>query len=241
MAILTEINQNLTEHNRLNDSLIEVDTIRVTFHKNTKIKTATKLELLNEIVSLHGCKWQKISKDENLYKLIHNKYRFNEKLQLTNIYMLDGFNIFYANTTANDRHKAQLEIFGLKQYHKDQPPFELINEILSVVNNVTSIDLCFDYALFNLKNLNGIYKLKPYRNTFYINETGLSSLSKICIYDKAIKNNLPNPLYRIEATAQIRDLNIRNRAINPLSKKERFSLQFNQALNDFQDIIRLIK
>lgn len=61
--------------------------------------------------------------------------------------------IFYATlkNAGNEPQKALFEVYGLRQYNKTPPPKELITELLGVINNVSSLDLCFDKdSPFNL-------------------------------------------------------------------------------------------
>ena len=124
-----------------------------------------------------------------------------------------------------------IEFYGLKQYHKPAPPFDLVAELLGAVNNVSSIDLCFDRAKpFNLD----AFEIVQYGNTAYLKQN-LGVLERVYFYDKALKNNLNLPLYRAEATAPIIDLN--KPALLP--RAERLELQLRQAVRDFSQIIEL--
>lgn len=103
--------------------------------------------------------------------------------------------------------------------------------LLGAVNNVSSVDLCFDKAKpFNLD----AFEIVEAGSTAYV-KTELMALERVYFYDKAKKNNLNFPLYRAEATALIVDLN--KPALLP--RAERLELQLRQAVRDFSQIIDL--
>lgn len=161
---------------------------------------------------------------------IANRYEFRG-LKITDLYRLEDMSIFFATTKSpnNCRQRAVIEFYGLKQYHKPAPPFDLITELLNAVNNVSSVDLCFDRPEpFCLD----AFEIMRIGNTAYV-KTELSVLERVYFYDKALKNNLNLPLYRAEATAPIIDLN--KPALLPRHK--RLELQLRQAASDFSKII----
>ncbi len=97
-------------------------------------------------------------------------------------------------------------IFGLKQYHKEPPPHHLVAKIVTILKDVSQIDLCFDISHApNIEALSKTFDLHRYKqsDTFYINQTGVLMLDRVTIYNKALKNALGYPLWRIEATMSI--------------------------------------
>ena len=235
MEILPQITQILAE-----TPSMAIDTIRASFLKNRVTrKHYTKIELLKSIAKAHGLKWRKMQdtkeiKISNRYEFqglkISNRYEF-QGLKITELYELENLSIFYAATKAPNecRQRAVIEFYGLKQYHKPAPPFDLVAELLGAVNNVSSIDLCFDRPEpFNLD----AFEITQIGDTTYL-KTGLTALERVYFYDKAKKNNLNLPLYRAEATAPIIDLN--KPALLP--RAERLELQLRQAVRDFSQII----
>lgn len=226
MEILPYINQILAE-----TSNIHIDTIRASFFKNRVTKKHhTKIELLKSIAKNHGLKWRKMQDAKEIK--IAGRYEFRG-LKITDFYELEDLSIFYATTKApNDcRHKAVIEFYGLRQYHKPAPPLDLIAELLDAINNVSSIDLCYDsHTPFNLD----AFKIIRYGSTAYV-KAEFGVLQRIYFYDKALKNDLGFSLYRAEATAPIIDLN--KSALLP--KTERLELQLRQAVSDFKDILKL--
>ena len=226
MEILPQITQILAE-----TPSIAIDTIRASFLKNRITrKHYTKIELLKSIAKAHGLKWRKMQDTKEIK--ISNRYEFRG-LKITELYELENLSIFYATTKAPSecRQRAVIEFYGLKQYHKPAPPFDLVAELLGAVNNVSSIDLCFDRPEpFNLDAFDKI----QIGDTTYL-KTGLTALERVYFYDKAKKNNLNLPLYRAEATAPIIDLN--KPALLP--RAERLELQLRQAVRDFSQIIDL--
>ena len=224
MEILSQINQILAKTPN-----IAIDTIRASFLKNRITrKHYTKIELLKSIAKAHGLKWRKMQDTKEIK--ISNRYEFRG-LKITELYELENLSIFYATTKAPNecRQRAVIEFYGLKQYHKPAPPFDLVAELLSAVNNVSSIDLCFDRPEpFNLD----VFDKIQIGDTTYL-KTELTALERVYFYDKAKKNNLNLPLYRAEATAPIIDLN--KPALLP--RAERLELQLRQAVRDFSQII----
>nr|WP_315017283.1 aspartate carbamoyltransferase [uncultured Campylobacter sp.] len=224
MEILPQITQILAE-----TPSIAIDTIRASFLKNRITrKHYTKIELLKSIAKTHGLKWRKMQDTKEIK--ISNRYEFRG-LKITELYELENLSIFYAATKAPNecRQRAVIEFYGLKQYHKPAPPFDLVAELLGAVNNVSSVDLCFDRPEpFNLD----AFDKAQIGDTTYL-KMGLTALERVYFYDKAKKNNLNLPLYRAEATAPIVDLN--KPALLP--RAERLELQLCQAVRDFSQII----
>ena len=224
MEILPQITQILAE-----TPSIAIDTIRASFLKNRITrKHYTKIELLKSIAKTHGLKWRKMQDTKEIKISIRYEFR---GLKITELYELENLSIFYATTKAPNecRQRAVIEFYGLKQYHKPAPPFDLVAELLGAVNNVSSIDLCFDRPEpFNLD----VFDKIQIGDTTYL-KTELTALERVYFYDKAKKNNLNLPLYRAEATAPIIDLN--KPALLP--RAERLELQLHQAVCDFSQII----
>jgi hypothetical protein len=140
--------------------------------------------------------------------------------------------IFYATlkSSGNEPQKALFEVYGLRQYNKTPPPKELIAELLSVINNVSSLDLCFDKdSPFNLDPF--CDEVYYHSDTTYLNNNEV--LSRVYFYDKAKKNNLNLSIYRAEAVATIAPKN----KGNPLPLKARLNLQLPHALNEFKSIL----
>jgi len=134
MNILTELENFINEFNQLNDEDFCIDSIRIEFSKQYK------LERLKEVG-----KWVKIDKN-NQTILAKLKKRLTDN-EITSAHRLENYNIYYYNkrdTQSNKYRKAELVIFGMKQYHKDPPPRELISKILSILKDVTNIDICLD-------------------------------------------------------------------------------------------------
>ncbi|MGG7048925.1 MULTISPECIES: aspartate carbamoyltransferase [unclassified Campylobacter] len=222
---------------------LKIDTIRATFYKNTIThKTKTKLSVLNKIAKKHGKRWQKLDKESKKALKISNRHEF-KNLEIINIYALSDSSIFYATTKAdnNDKQKAMIEFYGLSQYDKEPPPKGLINELLQAVNNITSVDLCFDSQTpFNINAIKELYSVTEYGNyakTYYINQAELQTLQRCYFYDKGKKDILGTPLYRVEATANIYDYSTSNNFL--ITQKERLTLQLNESIKELSHIISL--
>lgn len=116
--------------------------------------------------------------------------------EVTSAWRLDKHNIYYYNKQDKPKYrKAELVIFGMKQYHQP-PPRELISKILSIIKDISNVDICLDLPYKpNLAKLDKLFTLKPYitnhgvvTDTSYINDTGIPMIDKITIYNKAQKN-----------------------------------------------------
>ncbi len=108
-------------------------------------------------------------------------------------------------------------IFGMKQYHKDPPPRELIKNLLNMLVYGTSkvsvnIDVCSDTDIKpHIQKLKQYFILKQYvepktktpTETYYINNPNITMLEKLVIYNKRIKNNPSFNVWRIEALIHI--------------------------------------
>ena len=201
MNILRELENFINEFNLNNDEDFAIDTIRIDFSKQHK------KENLEELGN-----WKKINKNDK--KIMAKLKRRLTADEVTSAYQLEDFNIYYYNSNKDKpRYRiATMVIFGMKQYHKEPPPGNIVTKILSILKNITNIDLCFDMKqkpnielLKNHFDLKRYFdkEIKAYTDTYYINDTGVLMIDKITIYNKAIKNNLEGILFRIEATISI--------------------------------------
>lgn len=206
MNVLTELYNFINEFNQNNNEDFEIDTIRIEFSKQYKKQQLDKLG-----------NWKKINKND---KRIMDKLK--KRLvadELTSAYQLEKQNIYYYNSNSDKPkyRKAIMVIFGMKQYHKEPPPQNILANIISILKNITNIDLCLDIKQKpNLQALSGVYELKQYydkknkvlTDTYYINETNILMIDKIIIYNKALKNSLKGILWRIEATLVIPNIKV---------------------------------
>lgn len=212
MNILQNLEDYIKEFNKNSSVDFEIDTIRITFSKQHKKEHLDNLGV-----------WRKInSKDKTI--LAKLKKRLSED-EVTSAYQLEKHNIYYYNSN-KDKPKyrlATMVIFGLKQYHKEPPPHQIVSKIISILKDVTQIDLCFDMKQKPLlENLRRFFYLKryfdktikAYTDTYYINDTNILMLDKVTIYNKAIKNSLGYPLWRIEATISIPNIKVLSLPLN---------------------------
>ena len=203
MNIIQELEAFLHEFNSSNNEDFNIDSIRVEFSKQHKLKELEKLGV-----------WCKVEKNSSLLSKLKKRLQKNE---ITSAWRLEKENIYYYNMQdAPQYRKAVLVIFGMKQYHKEPPLKELITKIFMIMKNVSNIDICFDMIdKPNFEALNEQFQFTPYitnkgvlTNTRYINTTDIPMIEKITIYDKAFKNNLSSPLWRIEAKILIPNVNV---------------------------------
>lgn len=201
MNTLQELENFINEFNVNNDEDFSIDTVRIDFSKQHK------KENLEQLGS-----WKKINKnDKKIMAKLKKRLTLDE---VTSAYQLENYNIYYYNSN-KDKPKyriATMVIFGMKQYHKSRPPQNIISKIISILKNISNIDLCFDMKqkpnielLKNQFDLKRYYdkKIKAFTDTYYINDTNILMIDKITIYNKAIKNNLEGILWRIESTISI--------------------------------------
>lgn len=198
MNILDVVEAYINEFNQENDEDFKIDSIRVEFQKQHKLEALKGLG-----------QWSKLQNNSNiLHKL--KKRLLDDKV--TSVWRLGEYDIYYYNIQDAPKYRrATLVIFGMKQYHKDTPPKELISNILTILKDISNIDVCLDLPYRpNVYELARYFKLTPYitnkgvvTDTRYINDTGNPMIEKIIIYDKAYKNNLSYTLWRIEAKMNI--------------------------------------
>ena len=195
MNILQELEQFISEFNQDNQEDFNIDSIRVEFQKQHK------QDDLKEMGS-----WSKIKKNSPLLSKLKKRLTDNE---ITSVWRFEKENIYYYNMQDAPKYRrATLVIFGMKQYHKEAPPRDLISKVLKSVSNV---DICIDLPYKpNMEALSKYFTLTPFitsdgviTDTSYINDTGILMLDKITIYNKAHKNSLKGILWRIEAKISI--------------------------------------
>ncbi|WP_419234086.1 hypothetical protein [Aliarcobacter cryaerophilus] len=198
--VLKDLEDYIKDFNDNNDLKLSYDTIRIDFSKQHKL---TKIKALGN--------WKKISKsNRTIFSSLRKKIIDDE---VTSVYQLENYNIFYYNSNKDKpRYRlATMVIFGLKQYHKEPTPHHIIENLLSILKNITSLDLCCDMKQKpNIDNLKGKFRTRQYltkekvkTDTHYINNTNILMLDRVCIYNKAKKNDLKGRLHRIEATISI--------------------------------------
>lgn len=211
--VLKELEDFINEFNHNKDEDFDIDSIRIEFNKSS-----SRLAELNELGT-----WSKVNKnDKQIMKHITSGYR---DIKVTSVRKLDKLNIYYYNLPDPPKYrKSVMVIFGLKQYHKDPPPRDIINSIISIMKNISNIDVCKDVNFKpNLKELRSKFTLKRFiipkskilTNTYYINDTkDITKLfNKVVIYDKAEKNNLTGTLWRMEANISISNMKDKESAL----------------------------
>lgn len=208
MSIIHDFNDVINSLNKNTKLNLAIDTIRCNFYKNgiARNLNTNKINALKTVAENYGYKWRKLNKNNDDFIKIYKRYHYDKKLDLTNIYTLTDnekiLPIYYANTTNGNRHKSRLEIYALKQYDREKPDYEFINKLLSIVNTITSIDLCFDFKEpLNTDKLKEIFNFREYGETnptVYFDLELYDLVQRFYIYDKQLKNNLKYPLYRIE-------------------------------------------
>ncbi|MFW2555254.1 hypothetical protein [Aliarcobacter butzleri] len=195
MNVLKELENCINEFNKNNQIEFSIDTIRIDFKKQYKLSKLKELGV-----------WKKINKKDK--RIMDKLKRRLVDDEVTSAYQLENYNIYFYNSN-KDKPKyriATMVIFGLKQYHKKPTPHQIVSNIISILKNISNIDLCFDMKIKpNLTKLNNYFNLQRYKleDTYYINQTNILMLDKITIYNKAIKNKLKDTLWRLEALISI--------------------------------------
>jgi len=225
MSILTELEIFINEASNIYEEF-NIDTIRVEYSKQHK---KSKLDDLG--------RWKKINANDR--KILEQLKKNLTVDKVTSAYQLDNHNIYYYNSSTPPKYnKATMVIFGLKQYHKEPPPRELIDNILNILTFGTSklninIDVCIDLSDEpKLDKLRCYYNVVPcvikgYKtDTSYINKPNITMVEKIVFYNKQFKNDLDFPLWRVEAKIEI---------------PNRKNLSLAYPLYEFEGIIELIK
>ena len=202
MNILEELENFISEFNQNNDVDFAIDSIRVEFSKQYKLKP---LQELGE--------WKKLTKNSNILAKLKRRLTADE---VTTVWRLDKHNIYYYNKRDETKkyRKAIMVIFGLKQYDREPPPRALVSKILSILKDVSNIDLCLDVPYQpNLKKLKRHYILDQYTtpkgvktDTHYINNPRIMGIEKVTIYNKGFKNALNCILWRFEAKILIHNI-----------------------------------
>lgn len=195
MKILQEIENLIKEFNQNHNEDFAIDSIRIEFSKEYKL---SKLQELG--------KWSKLEKNSNILSKLKKRLAADE---VTSAYRLENHNIYYYNKKdpAKKYRKAEMVIFGLKQYDKEPPPKQLVEKIFTILKSVSSLDICLDIPNKpNFTALGRYFTLTHYitregalTDTHYINDTGIPLIERVVIYNKAFKNRLRGILWRIEA------------------------------------------
>ena len=223
MNILQELEDFIKDFNQDNDEDFEIDSIRVEFQKQYKQEALKKLG-----------KWIKVKKNSNILAKLKKRLTDDE---ITSAYRLEKHNIYYYNMQDAPKYRrATLVIFGMKQYHKAPPPRELIIKVLSVLKNVSNLDICLDLPYKpNLEALSKDFIFNPYvtsdgiiTDTRYINDTGIPMIDKITIYNKAFKNKLDYILWRIEAKISIPNFKVLAMPLHELKEITDLSRGYNR-------------
>lgn len=191
MDILREVKEFIREFNEANNVNFKIDSIRIDFSKEYKLPALNKMG-----------EWVKIGGNSPLIGRLRKRLDYN---QITTAYRLKSHDIYYFNfQDAPKYRKARLVIFGLAQYHKTPTPSHIVKRILDILKDVREIDICLDMPTQpNFLELANLFELKLFKTSCYINNTHIPMINRILFYDKALKNNLSSPLWRMEAVITI--------------------------------------
>lgn len=189
--LLQEIENYLSEFNKAHGLDLAIDTIRIEFSKQHKKDALDRLG-----------RWRKITPNSNISSKLKKRLNDNE---ITSAYQLDKENIYYFNSSTPPKYRrAIMVIFGMKQYTSSVPSNHTVKSILNILKDVSEIDVCFDTPIPpSLDELQKRFNLTHYKDSVYINTPNIQMIEKVIIYNKALKNGLNVPLWRIEFTVTI--------------------------------------
>ena len=202
-AEVLEIAQNIGYRNVGNISLnLGIDSIRATPLKSTIKKVVAKLNWTLEKVQSHT-KISAHAKRKTASKEITSLWRLMTKSGFGNI-LLETPNEL---NQSSDHKKYKLTIFGLSQPNKPLSNATL-DELHSLLKRleVIELDICIDSSnALNLEGLSTFGVIDTHYTTSYLHTPrGLSYITKLCYYNKQAKDNLLEPLYRLELTCKTR-------------------------------------
>jgi hypothetical protein len=185
--ILQEIENYLNDFNNTHGRDLAIDTIRIQFNKEHKLK---HLKCLGN--------WHEVTPSSNISSKLKKRLKEDE---ITSAFQFEKENIYYFNSNA-DRPRyniAVMVIFGMKQYTSSPPSTHTVKSILSILKDVSELDVCFDTPIPpSLDELAKRFTLTHYKDSVYINVPNIQMIEKVIIYNKALKNGLDAPLWRIE-------------------------------------------
>lgn len=176
---------------------ISIDTLRSSVYKRTLFDYVSKRGFEVENIKSHS----KIS--ANAKKLLWTKQATGLKQiiipRFKNIITTTPHRL---NQESNYK-KTNLTAYGLSQ-HKKTLHVEAKKELVQIFNKfgVTSFDLSIDSSTpLDTSLLQNFGETANKYSTIYVNKPhSLRYITKMCYYDKAQKDNLPYPLYRLELT-----------------------------------------
>lgn len=191
--LLQEIENYLSEFNKVHGLDLAIDTIRIDFQKQHKKRALYELGT-----------WHKITLSSNISAKVKKRLLEDE---ITSAYQLNKENIYYFNKKDPIKKKYRhsvMVIFGMKQYTSSAPSNHTVKSILNILKDISEIDVCFDTPIPpSLDELQKQFNLTHYKDSVYINTPNIQMIEKVIIYNKAIKNGLNTPLWRIEFTVTI--------------------------------------
>ena len=204
--ILQEIENYLNDFNQDHGTDFAIDTIRIEFSKQHKKEA---LDILGN--------WHKVTPSSNISAKLKKRLKDDE---ITSAYQLDKENVYYFNSSTPPKYRrAIMVIFGMKQYTSSAPSIHTIKSILSTLKDVSELDVCYDTPTPpTLDELAKRFNLTHYKDSVYINTPNIQMIEKVIIYNKALKNGLDAPLWRIEFKVTI--ANVRHIALPLHDMKE---------------------
>ena len=198
-----ETAQNRGYRNVGNNSLnLGIDSIRSTPLKSTIKNIATQTGWKLEKVKSHS-KISAHAKKKTISKDVTSLWQLITKTGFGNI-LLETPNEL---NKSSEYKKYKLTIFGLSQPNKilDYATIDELQHLLKRLE-IEEIDVCIDSPKpLNMEAFKLFGTLDTHYSTMYLHKPrGLSYIAKVCYYNKQCKDNLSNPLYRLELTCKTR-------------------------------------
>ncbi len=189
--ILDQIQGFIEEFNSSNNCTFSIDTIRIDFDKQHKLDDLKKMG-----------EWERI---ENHSNILHKLKKRLHGEELTSAHRLKGYDVYYYNLQDPPKYRrARMVIFGLSQYHRSPTPQSIVKQVLQVLKDVSNIDICYDLNKApNIERIAKHFTTHHYQTSTYVNDPLILMVARIIFYDKALKNNLNMPLWRMEALVTI--------------------------------------
>ena len=179
-----------------------IDSIR-----STPLKATIK-----SIATQTGWKLEKVQSHTKISAHAKRKTASKEITSLWRLMTKSGFGNILLETPnelnqSSDHKKYKLTIFGLSQPNKplSNATLEELHSLLKRLE-VIELDICIDSNnALNLEALNTFGAIDTHYTTSYLHmPRGLSYITKLCYYNKQAKDNLLEPLYRLELTCKTR-------------------------------------
>jgi hypothetical protein len=171
---------------------------------DSMVSYARKYERLDKIKSAFF-ELETIKSSSRISKTFKDKISKDETITSGQHAPSSPFNFAVLHTKNIDYKLAHFVAFGLKSYNQDNTPKELTDSVKDTLDRlftlcpVTSFDLCHDSTTpLNIDSIRGYGAWVKCYDSQYLNTPFLYGIDRIILYDKAKKDKLQSPLWRLE-------------------------------------------